>query len=68
MQRLENLEQENKALRSMITRLEARVAALEVGGGSSGAPATKSAPPQVDYCPNTIDYKLVLNVLIMLNS
>ena len=36
MQRLEKLENENKALRSLITQLESRVAALEVG---SGAPA-----------------------------
>lgn len=42
MQRLQNLENENEALKSMIQKLEARVAALEVS--SSGS---KPAPPKV---------------------
>lgn len=45
MQRLETLETENKALRSMIEKLEARVAALEVGGGAKQA--STPAPPKV---------------------
>lgn len=45
MQRLAQLEKENKTLRSMIEKLEARVAALEVGGGSSQqAQPPKAAP------------------------
>jgi len=41
MQRLETLEKENKALKSLISSLEGRVAALELG---SGAPAAAKKP------------------------
>ena len=40
MQRLEKLENENNALREMISKLEARVAALETGDNVS-KPASK---------------------------
>lgn len=43
MQRLQNLEDENKALKSMIEKLEARVAALELHSSDSSQPA----PPKV---------------------
>lgn len=42
MQRLEKLENENEVLRTLINKLESRVANLEVGGGAAkAAPAPK---------------------------
>jgi translation elongation factor EF-1beta len=46
MQRLATLEDENRALRSMIEKLEARVKALELGGGGAKPAVSSAAAPK----------------------
>jgi len=56
MQRLEKLENENKALKSLIERLEGRVAALELGGGAPAAkPAAAPAAADEDDDDSDVD-------------
>jgi len=58
MQRLEKLENENKALRSLITQLESRVAALEVGSGAPAAAKPAAAKPAAEEDDDDSDVDL----------